>query len=165
MPAARGEESERARERCTCIYNKVKSYWGPTNEWTVTIYGIVAHYTTRLNRKDRLKNMRGAPPKIAMLADVEFHSAISSVYQCVTWPLRHELSSLVLGVLWYGLRVKMSIYQLLWYSVVILFNGISSGYTLITIHELKPWIFFVFYIVFLITGILETNVEQVSSLL
>ena len=31
MPAARGEESERARERCTCIYNKVKSYWGPTN--------------------------------------------------------------------------------------------------------------------------------------
>ena len=32
MPAARGEESERARERCTCIYNKVKSYWGPTNE-------------------------------------------------------------------------------------------------------------------------------------
>ena len=32
MPAARGEERERARERCTCIYNKVKSYWGPTNE-------------------------------------------------------------------------------------------------------------------------------------
>ena len=32
MPATRGEESARARERCACIYNKVKSYWGPTNE-------------------------------------------------------------------------------------------------------------------------------------
>ena len=46
MPAARGEESERARERCPCIYNKVKSYWGPTNEWTVTIYGVVICNTT-----------------------------------------------------------------------------------------------------------------------
>ena len=39
----------------------------------------------RLNRKDRLKNMRGTTLKVAMLADVsEAHSAVSSVYQCVT---------------------------------------------------------------------------------
>ena len=48
MPAARGEESERARERCTCIYNKVKSYWGPTNERTVPLYGVVVCNTTFL---------------------------------------------------------------------------------------------------------------------
>ena len=42
----------------------------------------------RLNRKDRLKNMRGTTPKVAIVADVsESHSAISSVYQCVTGPL------------------------------------------------------------------------------
>ena len=46
MPAARGEESERARERCTCIYNKVKRYWGPTNERTVPLYGVVVCNTT-----------------------------------------------------------------------------------------------------------------------
>ena len=46
MRTARGEESWRARARCTCIYNKVKSYWGPTNDWTVTIYGVVVCNTT-----------------------------------------------------------------------------------------------------------------------
>ena len=40
----------------------------------------------RLNRKDRLT------PEVAMLADVsEAQSVISSVYQCVTGPLRHSL--------------------------------------------------------------------------
>ena len=38
----------------------------------------------------------------------------------------------------------MSIYQLLRYSVPSLIDGISNGYTLITIHELKPWVFFAF---------------------
>ena len=38
----------------------------------------------RLNRKDRLKNMRGMTLDVAVLADL---SAISNVYQCVTWPL------------------------------------------------------------------------------
>ena len=31
-----------------------------------------------------MKNMHG-PPQVAMLADVESHSVILSVYQCVTW--------------------------------------------------------------------------------
>ena len=36
----------------------------------------------RLNRKDRLKNMRGTTLKVAMLADVsEAHSAVSNVYR------------------------------------------------------------------------------------
>ena len=44
----------------------------------------------RLNRKDRLNNMRGATPKVAMLADVSWgKSVILSVYQCVTGPLLH----------------------------------------------------------------------------
>ena len=38
----------------------------------------------------------------------------------------------------------MLIYQLLRYSVLFLIDGISNGYTLITIHELKPWVFFAF---------------------
>ena len=39
----------------------------------------------RFIRKDRLKNMRGTTMEVAMLADVSWaHSAISSVYQCVT---------------------------------------------------------------------------------
>ena len=42
----------------------------------------------RLDRKDRLKNMRGTTPEVAMLADVsDAHSAILSVYQCVTLPI------------------------------------------------------------------------------
>ena len=42
----------------------------------------------RLNRKDRLKNMRGTTLEVAVLADVNgAYSAISSVYQCVTGPL------------------------------------------------------------------------------
>ena len=42
----------------------------------------------RVNRKDRLKNMRGMTLEVAMLADVSrAYSAISSVYQCVTGPL------------------------------------------------------------------------------
>ena len=36
----------------------------------------------------------------------------------------------------------MSIYQLLRYSVAFLIDSISNGYTLIIIHELKPWVFF-----------------------
>ena len=43
-----------------------------------------------------------------------------------------------------GLRIKMSINQLLRYSVDFLIDSKSNGYTLITIHELKPWIFFAF---------------------
>ena len=38
----------------------------------------------------------------------------------------------------------MSIYQLLQYSVPLLIDSTSNGYTLITIHELKPWGFFAF---------------------
>ena len=38
----------------------------------------------------------------------------------------------------------MSIYQLLRHSVPFLIDGISNGYTLITIHELKSWVFFAF---------------------
>ena len=42
----------------------------------------------RLNRKDRLKILRGTTLEVAMLADVSgAYSAISSVYQCVTGPL------------------------------------------------------------------------------
>ena len=42
----------------------------------------------RLNRKDRLKNMRGMTLEVAMLADVSgAYSAIYNVYQCVTGPL------------------------------------------------------------------------------
>ena len=78
------------------------------------------------------------------------------------WPLWHEPSSLHLDVidsdwsltrLWRGpwilticcgLRVKMSIYQFLRYSVAFLIDGISDGYTLFTIHELKPRVSFAF---------------------
>ena len=45
----------------------------------------------------------------------------------------------------------MSIYQLLRYSLASLIDGISNGYTLTTIHESKPWVFFV--LKFLITFI------------
>ena len=42
----------------------------------------------RLDRKDRLKNMRGKTQEGSMLADVSgAYSAISKVYQCVTGPL------------------------------------------------------------------------------
>ena len=42
----------------------------------------------RLNRRGRLKNMRGATPEVAILADVsKAHNVILSVYQCVTGPL------------------------------------------------------------------------------
>ena len=42
----------------------------------------------RLNRKHRLKNMRGTTLEVAMLAYVNrAYSAISSVYQCVSGPL------------------------------------------------------------------------------
>ena len=42
----------------------------------------------RLNRNDRLKNMRGRTLEVAMLAHAsELQSAISSVDQCVTSPL------------------------------------------------------------------------------
>ena len=42
----------------------------------------------RLNRKDRLKNMRGTTLEVAMLTDVSgAYSAILSVYQCGTGPL------------------------------------------------------------------------------
>ena len=44
----------------------------------------------------------------------------------------------------YGLRVKMPIYQLFRYFVAFFIDSISNGYTLITIHELKPWVFFAF---------------------
>ena len=40
-----------------------------------------------LNRKDRLKNIRGATLKVAILVDVSgAFRAILSVYQCVTVP-------------------------------------------------------------------------------
>ena len=53
-----------------------------------------------LNRKDRLRNMRGTTLEVAMLADVSSaYIAISSVYQCVTGPLLHEPSSLTLDKL------------------------------------------------------------------
>ena len=44
--------------------------------------------------------MRGTTQEVAMLADVSgAYSAISSVYQCVTGPLWHEPSSLLLDEL------------------------------------------------------------------
>ena len=39
----------------------------------------------RLNRKEQLKNTSGTTLEVTMIADV--HSAISSVYQCMTGPL------------------------------------------------------------------------------
>ena len=50
----------------------------------------------KLNRKDGLENLRGTKLEVAMLANAnESHSAISSVYQCITGPsdmsLRHTL--------------------------------------------------------------------------
>ena len=54
----------------------------------------------RLNRKDRLKNMRATTLEVAMLADVSgAYSAISSVNLCVSGPLWHQPSSLPLDVL------------------------------------------------------------------
>ena len=54
----------------------------------------------KFNRKDSLKNMHGTTLEVAMLADVsESHSAISSVYECLTVPLWHEPSLLHLNVL------------------------------------------------------------------
>ena len=38
----------------------------------------------------------------------------------------------------------MPIYELLRYSVAFSIDGTTNGYTLITIHELKPWVFFAF---------------------
>ena len=55
----------------------------------------------RLNRKDRLKNMRAMTLEVAMLADVRgAYSAISSVNLCVTGPLWHQPSSLPIDVLY-----------------------------------------------------------------
>ena len=54
----------------------------------------------RLNRKDRLKNMRATTLEVAMLADVSgAYSAISSVNVCVTGPFWHQPSALQLDVL------------------------------------------------------------------
>ena len=53
----------------------------------------------RLNRKDRLKDMRATTLEVAMLADVRgAYSAISSVNLCVTGTLRHQPSPLSLDV-------------------------------------------------------------------
>ena len=42
----------------------------------------------RLNRKDRLKNVRGTTLEVAIIVDVSgAYSAISSVYRCVTGSL------------------------------------------------------------------------------
>ena len=43
-----------------------------------------------------------------------------------------------------GLRVKVSIHPILRYPVAFLIDSIPNGYTLITIHKLKPWVFFTF---------------------
>ena len=96
--------------------------------------------------------MWGTTLEVTILADVsEAHSAILSVYQSVTGPLWHEPLSFPLAVLdpdwstkckwrgpWIlticcGLRIKMSIYQLLRYPVAFLIDGISNEY----IHELN----------------------------
>ena len=53
-----------------------------------------------LNKKERLKNIRDTTLEVAMLADISgAYSAVSSVYQCMTGPLRHEPSSLPLDEL------------------------------------------------------------------
>ena len=57
----------------------------------------------RLNRKDRVKNMRGTTQEVTMLADVR---VISNVLQCVTGPLLHEPSSLPLEMLDFDWSVK-----------------------------------------------------------
>ena len=67
-----------------------------------------------LNKKERLKNMRAMTLEVAMLADVR------------------------------GAYSAISCGNLLRYSVAFLIDSISNGYTLITIHELKPWVFFAF---------------------
>ena len=52
----------------------------------IHVYAFAKH--VRFNRKDWLKYMRGTTLEVAMLADVSgAYSAISSVYQCVTWLL------------------------------------------------------------------------------
>ena len=54
------------------------------------VYSLVQIRVVRINRKDRLKIMRGTTQvlEVAMLADVSgAYNAISSVNQCVTGPL------------------------------------------------------------------------------
>ena len=54
----------------------------------------------RLNREDRLENMRATTLDVAMLADVSgAYSVISSVNLCVTRPLWRQPLSLQLDVL------------------------------------------------------------------
>ena len=58
--------------------------------YTLYYWFICMHWLKycRLNRKDRLKNMRAMTLEVAMLVDVRgAYSAISSVNLCVTVPL------------------------------------------------------------------------------
>ena len=61
------------------------------------------------------------------------------------WSTKSEWRGLWILTIWYGLRVKMSMYQSIRYSVEFLINGMSNGYTLITKHEWKIWIFYALY--------------------
>ena len=61
----------------------------------------------RINRINRLKNMRGTTLEVGMLANVSgAYNAISSVYQCVTGPLQHEPLSLSLDELDFNWSTK-----------------------------------------------------------
>ena len=55
-----------------------------------------------------------------------------------------------------GLLVKMWIYQLLWYYVALI-DDISNGYTLITIPEIDPWVFFPFKDITILCPVVTTG--------
>ena len=85
-----------------------------------------------------MQNVHGTTLEVAMLADVYIY-AISNVNQCLTGPLWHEPSLLPLDILepdwrcpWIltilcGLWVKMTIFQLLRYSVAFLYARRKTG--------------------------------------
>ena len=60
------------------------------------------------------------------------------------WSTKSEWRGLWISAIWYGLRVIMSIYQLPRYSHAFFIDSICNGHIFITIHELKPWVFFSF---------------------
>ena len=60
------------------------------------------------------------------------------------WSTKSEWRGLWISAIWYGLRVIMSITQLPRYSHAFFIDSICNGHIFITIHELKPWVFFSF---------------------
>ena len=60
------------------------------------------------------------------------------------WTTKSEWRWLWILAIWYGLRVIMSIYQLPRYSHTFFIDSICNWHAFITIHQLKPWVFFAF---------------------